>query len=53
MPTKFPSKTTPSFEADLQDNDIIAYAYFFKQLLFKFPFSNKEVMFKGKQIHGF
>lgn len=50
---KFPEKTTPKIEANMQDDSIISYAYFFKKLLFEHPFLKKTVHFSGKSVPGF
>ena len=50
---KFPEKTTPPLEADLSPSCIISYAYFFKKLLFAFPFAPKQVLWNKKKVPGF
>lgn len=39
--------------ANLPDDGIISYAYFYKKLLFDHPFERKEVLFRGKNHQGF
>ena len=44
---KFPSKSTEKLEENLHETDIIAYAYFFKKILFQMPFKKGEVKFNN------
>lgn len=40
-------------QANLPNDGIISYAYFFKKLLFEHPFDQKEVRFNNKVVSGF
>ena len=50
---KFPQKAFGDIEADLGQEDIISYAYFFKNVQYEKPFTLKTVMFDSTRVKGF
>jgi hypothetical protein len=43
---KFPKKSFKDLKLNLNDEDIISYAYFYKEVEYKEPFDEKTVSFK-------
>ena len=50
---KFPSKSFSNLSAQLSDRDIIAYAYFLKQVTYLKIFTHSELSFAGQKVAGF
>jgi hypothetical protein len=50
---KFPEKETDPLSYQLNDLDIISFAYFSKNIKFPYAFTKKNVMFQGKKVKGF
>ena len=50
---KFKDKTTAPLKPTLGSDGIISYAYFFKNMKFKHPFSPKKIMFRKIAKPGF
>lgn len=51
---KFPKKTFADLKLKLQDDDIISYAYFVKEVQYLHPFAlNPKFYFNGKMVQGF
>lgn len=51
--SKFPQKSFGDIEAELGEEDIISYAYFFKNVRYEKPFTRKTVMFDTIKVSGF
>jgi hypothetical protein len=50
---KFPVKKLEDLKIQLQDDDIISYAYFNKSVSYLYEFKKSEVTFNGKKVKGF
>ena len=50
---KFPSKSFAALSGDFNNRDMIAYAYFSKQVFFPIPFTKTETEFEGQKVLGF
>ena len=50
---KFPSKSFAALTGNFVDRDIIAYAYFSKQVFYPIPFTKTETTFEGTPVAGF
>ncbi len=50
---KFPDKSLDDLKLNLGPKDIIAYAYFLKQVEYVTPFKEKDVSFLKKRVKGF
>ena len=50
---KFPGKSFEDLALDLDDTDVISYAYFLKETEYKTEFSKGVVNFDGKEVNGF
>lgn len=50
---KFPSKSFTDLTNQLKERDIIAYAYFLKQVKYLIPFTTTETSFLGHKVAGF
>ena len=50
---KFPQKSFPDLNEIIGDNDIIAYAYFFKKVNYRSSLTPIETYFKGLKVAGF
>ncbi len=50
---KFPKKSIPDLELTLAPTDIIAYAYFLKEVQYLTVFEKKTVSFNGEKVEGF
>ena len=50
---KFPSKSFAALTGDFKDQDMIAYAYFSKQVFYPLPFTKTETTFEGEKVAGF
>ncbi len=50
---KFPEKSFDDLDLKLAPEDIIAYAYFLKEVEYLEPFQVKEVEFEGETVNGF
>lgn len=50
---RFPEKTFPRIDFQLQNEDIIVYAYLLKAVEFMNPFQDGKVEFEGIQVNGF
>lgn len=50
---KFPSKSFGDLSLNLSPKDIIAYAYFLKEVEYLVEFSKKDVDFKNEKVKGF
>jgi len=50
---KFPDKSFKDLEVKLKNKDIIAYAYFLKQVEYLTQFSEVQVKFKDENVEGF
>lgn len=51
--SKFPHKKLEDLKLQLQDDDIISYAYFNKSVSYRYEFDKATVTFKGKKVKGF
>ena len=50
---KFPSKSFAALTGDFKDQDMIAYAYFSKQVFYPAPFTKTETTFEGEKVSGY
>ena len=50
---KFPNKTFHDLQIDLAKEDIISYAYFYKNVRYEKPFTSKTVRFDSAMVKGF
>ncbi len=50
---KFPDKSFRDLKIDLQEQDIISYAYFLKKVAYEMPFTRCPMHFGGQQVTGF
>ncbi len=50
---KFPSKSFTDLKLNLQPKDIIAYAYFLKEVEYTNQFSTNDIPFQDTQVEGF
>lgn len=51
--SKFPQKSFADIEVDLAAEDIISYAYFYKNIQYEIPFTRKTVRFDTSSVKGF
>lgn len=49
----FPHKTFGDLNADLREEDLISYAYFYKKVAYEVPFTRQDMLFKGERVLGF
>lgn len=50
---KFPDKILENLHLQLQDDDLISYAYFNKFVSYRYEFDKTTVIFKGEKVKGF
>jgi hypothetical protein len=50
---KFPNKTLKDLKLQLQDDDMISYAYFNKSVSYLYEFDKATVTFNGEKVKGF
>ena len=51
--TKFPNKNFEDIKLQLENDDMISYAYFNKSVSYRYEFDKATVIFKGKKVKGF